>query len=169
MDQLKKNPLLAYGVIAVLVVLIIVVIYLYYSNKKKSAEKYSGITPSPNLERYSGITPSPNLERYSGITPSPNLERYSGITPSPNLERYSGITPSPNLERMTASILPDSRSDRDYMTNKKKEEINSILRQYGLPATKELFSRNTGTAGIAENSTENKLYRSLYGGKDKII
>lgn len=117
---LKENPMLAYGLMALLVVLIIVVIYYYYSSSKDEGKS--------------------------------NGEGYT-----------AGIPPVKFPEMMTASYIPDSRSDREYMSP--GSETRQTLHQYGLPTTKEPMGPRPGPP--LPYSTENALYRNLHSAAAK--
>lgn len=117
MNFLEKNPMLAYGLMALIVVLIIVVIYYYYSKSKKD----SATTDEPYT---------------------------------------AGIPPVKFPEMMTASYIPDSRSDREYLNG---SGVRKTLQELGLPATKEpLQMRSSRPGGPLPYSTENALYRNLH-------
>lgn len=69
----------------------------------------------------------------------------------------AGIPPNkPFPEMMTASYIPDSRSDREEMNG----GIQNTLHQYGLPSTSESYASRPGAP--LPYSTENALYRQLH-------
>ena len=74
-------------------------------------------------------------------------------------ESYTaGVPPNkPFPEMMTASYIPDSRSDREYMNG---ANVRRTLRSYGLPTTQEAYASNPGAP--LPYSTENALYRNLH-------
>lgn len=72
-------------------------------------------------------------------------------------ESYTaGIPPFKSNEMMTASYIPDSRSDREFLDG----GVKKTLHQYGLPTTTEPYADRPGAP--LPYSTENALYRQLH-------